>query len=511
MVSVVLVGIFIALCIYRCYKYCFYRPPNFPPGPPRIPLFGSYLFLLLINHKNKFLAINKLCEYYKSSVIGFYTGSFITVVANDPKSVREMLLNQSFDGRNEAFLGRTRSLDYTLKGIFNIDGDVWLHQRRFTLRYLRDFGFGRRYQDYEIEIADEMKSLVNLIKEGPKYEHEKKYFKPGGLVCLPKALIGALGNCFLQACIGHRLARVDQDKVYKAGEGAFDFIVHSNEYGNFFGIAPWIRFFFPEISSFKQCRRGSMDMVEVMKTLIDQQMATYQDGDVRTFLDLYLKEIKDATAKGQKTDFTYDQMIMMCTDFLFPSVAGLQMQIGFLFRHLLHHSDKLKKMQDEIENVVGSGRLPDLDDRVNLPYTEASLREIMRYETVVPSSVAHRATENTTLAGFDIPKDTFALASLHSLNNDKKLWKDPENFRPERFLDFKGNFSKKKDFSLPFSAGRRLCAGETFSRNTMFLCITALLQNFNLETAGDDLPNINDNLCGANRTPKDFWIKLEAK
>ena len=66
-----------------------------------------------------------------------------------------------------------------------------------------------------MEIMDEMKSLVNLIKEGPKYEHEKKYFKPGGHVLLPKALIGTLGNCFLQVCIGQRLARDDQHKLFK--------------------------------------------------------------------------------------------------------------------------------------------------------------------------------------------------------------------------------------------------------------------------------------------------------
>ena len=141
MVSIVNLGIFFTLCLYQCYKYCFYRPPNFPPGPPRIPLFGSYLFLLLINRKNKFLAINKLCEYYKSNIIGFYTGTFVTVVANDAKSVREMLLNPKFDGRNDSLLSRMREPNYTLSGIFNIEGDFWLHQQRFALRYLRDFGF----------------------------------------------------------------------------------------------------------------------------------------------------------------------------------------------------------------------------------------------------------------------------------------------------------------------------------------------------------------------------------
>lgn len=173
------------------------------------------MFLLLINAKNKHLAIDKLCKYYKSSVVGFYTGGMLTVVANDPKSVREMLFKQEFDGRVDSFLAHLREPNYQVKGIFFTDGAFWLHQRRFTLRNLRDFGFGRRYADYEVEVIHEMKDLVDLIKEGPKYEHEKKYFKTGGDICLPKALIGALGNSFLEVCTGERLSRAEQHKIFK--------------------------------------------------------------------------------------------------------------------------------------------------------------------------------------------------------------------------------------------------------------------------------------------------------
>lgn len=364
MVLPVLVVVFVILIFYRCYKYCFYRPANFPPGPPRLPLLGSYLHILLINHKFKHFAINKLCEYYKSTVIGFYTGDFVTVFANDSKSVREMLFKPEFDGRHDVLLSRLREPNFKRKGVFFIDGGFWLQQRRFTLRNLRDFGFGRRYQEYEVEVIDEMKSLVNLIKEGPKYEHEKKYFKSGGAVCLPKALIGAMGNCFLQVCAGERLARADQANLFRAGEATFKFLRNGNEYGNVFGIVPWVRILFPETSSYKQCRESSMILMEFMKEIIDKQIATYQPGHVRHFMDVYIKEIKDAEASGEKTGYDYDQMLMTCIDFLFPAISAIQAQVAYLLRFLIYNQNVAQKIQDEIELVVGSGRLPELDDRI---------------------------------------------------------------------------------------------------------------------------------------------------
>lgn len=135
----------------------------------------------------------------------------------------------------------------------------------------------------------------------------------------------------------------------------------------------------------------------------------------------------------------------------------------------------------------------------------------MRFETLVPSSVPHKAVCDTTLSGFHIPKDTLVLAGLFALHNSKDVWTDPENFRPERLLDTDGKLDLKKDFSLPFGAGKRLCAGETFARNTMFLCIAALLQNFNLKASNGKLPNLDETNCGLARMPKDFWIKLEAR
>lgn len=365
MVSLLILGIFATVVIYWVFKFCVHRPESFPPGPFRIPIVGSYFLLLLIDHKNLHLAAGKLCKFFKSSVIGFYTGDSLTVVATDPKSIREVFSNHDFDGRNDLFIGRLREPNFKVRGIFFSEGDFWKRQRRFSLRHLRDFGFGRRFEDYEIEVEDELRSLVDMIKEGkPINEHEKEFLRNDGELLLPKALIGSLSNCFFAVLCGEKFLRVDQAQVFKAGQGSMDFQIYSNEYGKLLSFVPWIRFVFPKLSSFNKLRDGSMEMCKLMEQVIEKQRKTYEKGRIRNFIDLYIREIQHSIENDEKNGFSYDQLLMICTDFLFPSLSAIEATISFLFKNLLYRKDILRNIQHEIDNVVGSERLPKLDDRV---------------------------------------------------------------------------------------------------------------------------------------------------
>ena len=92
---------------------------------------------------------------------------------------------------------------------------------------------------------------------------------------------------------------------------------------------------------------------------------------------------------------------------------------------------------------------------------------------------------------------------------DETVWDNPEEFKPERFLDENGKLSLKKDPSMPFGAGKRLCAGETFARNMWFLFMGALLQNFTATIPeGHRMPGVDETQTGLIRFPPEFWVKL---
>lgn len=131
---------FLCFCIVLVftYKFLFGKPNNFPPGkflsnfststniffnnsssiegPPRFPLLGSYPILLWINYRHVHRAIDALCKYYKSDVLGFYAANFPTIVVNSAAKVRECLRNPDIDGKPPLLLAKMRSPDKNVRG-----------------------------------------------------------------------------------------------------------------------------------------------------------------------------------------------------------------------------------------------------------------------------------------------------------------------------------------------------------------------------------------------------------
>ena len=68
--------------------------------------------------------------------------------------------------------------------------------------------------------------------------------------------------------------------------------------------------------------------------------------------------------------------------------------------------------QDEIDRIVGQSRLPTVADRVNLPYVEATLKELLRWNPVAPMSLPHMSSEDDTYEGYFIPKGSMLLPNI---------------------------------------------------------------------------------------------------
>ena len=70
-----------------------------------------------------------------------------------------------------------------------------------------------------------------------------------------------------------------------------------------------------------------------------------------------------------------------------------------------------RKAQKELDEVVGPTRLPEFEDRPNLPYINALCKEVMRWYPIVPLGFPHRVTQDDAFKGYLIPKGSIVLGN----------------------------------------------------------------------------------------------------
>ena len=116
----------------------------------------------------------------------------------------------------------------------------------------------------------------------------------------------------------------------------------------------------------------------------------------------------------------------------------------------------LKKAQDELDRVVGRDRLPEFSDRENLPYINAIVKEVIRWNPPLPIAIPNRVTQDDVYRGYIIPEGANVVQNVWAIFRDSTVYPNPEVFNPERFLkDGKIDPTVFDPESRAFGAGRR--------------------------------------------------------
>ena len=94
---------------------------------------------------------------------------------------------------------------------------------------------------------------------------------------------------------------------------------------------------------------------------------------MRDFLDVYLKEIEES----KDPDFNENALIATAMDLFSAGSETTATTLSWAVLYLILYPEVQEKMQKEIDQVL-NGKEPALEDKVNLPYTEACIMEIQR-------------------------------------------------------------------------------------------------------------------------------------
>ncbi|KAK7449185.1 hypothetical protein VKT23_013331 [Stygiomarasmius scandens] len=142
------------------------------------------------------------------------------------------------------------------------------------------------------------------------------------------------------------------------------------------------------------------------------------------------------------------------------------------------HQDVQKKIQAELDSVLGGERLPEFSDKEHLPYLWNVLREVMRWLVVFPFAIPHRAMAADTYNGYYIPKDATVLGNSWALLHDPEVYPDPETFNPDRYNS--KNVPDPIDYAV-FGFGRRSCSGKNMALDTVWIAMATVLAVYDIK------------------------------
>ncbi|ESQ56311.1 hypothetical protein EUTSA_v10024982mg [Eutrema salsugineum] len=155
--------------------------------------------------------------------------------------------------------------------------------------------------------------------------------------------------------------------------------------------------------------------------------------------------------------------------------------------YLMKYPEVRKKAQAEVRDYAREKGLTFIteDDIKNLPYFRALVKETLRIEPVIPLLIPRCCIQDTKIAGYDVPAGTTVNVNAWAVSRDEKEWgPNPDEFRPERFLEKDVDFKGTDYEFIPFGSGRRMCPGMRLGAVMIEVPYANLLLNFDFK-----LPN----------------------
>ncbi|KAF0435295.1 cytochrome P450 [Gigaspora margarita] len=193
-------------------------------------------------------------------------------------------------------------------------------------------------------------------------------------------------------------------------------------------------------------------------------------------------------------------------------ITTMKWTIGFLAKH----QDIQQKIQHEIKEIVGEGKIPTLEQLEKLYYMQAVLKEIWRMRPPLYLLLPHSPSKDNVYRGYHIPKDSSLVVDVMSLHHDPSIFPNPEMFIPSRWLNSDGTLKQSDDLNdiWQFSKGRRRCPGDFLAERIINTLLCMLLDSFNIEPEIDAMTgkfvdlNLEAYEHGTVMTPREYKVRF---
>nr|AYM55619.1 cytochrome p450 [Croton stellatopilosus] len=458
--------VYVAMWVLVSFVFCVLflikkkKKQQLPPSPPKLPILGNLHQLGDLLHQS----YCKLSKKY-GPVMLLYLGKIPTVVISSAETAKEVLKVHDLEFCSRPQFSGAGRLTYNYVDIaFAPYGDHWRNMKKLVLLELFSL---KRVQSFRSLREEEVDLFINSISNSAASETT---------INLTEMLFSVTANITFRMSFGfdYRGTSFDREKFH---EVVHDFMAVAASFSKS-ELFPFLGWVFDWIAGHHtRTEKVFHDLDSFFEYVIDDHLKPGRKKERDDMIDVLLGIQKEQAELGM-ADFTNDNIKAVLLDLFAAGVDTAAITVNWAMAELCRNPRVMKKVQDEIRNVVGKkGRVTETD-LDQLQYLKMVVKETFRLHPAVPLLIPRETMSHFKINGYDINPKILIQINAWAIGRDSKYWKDPEQFFPERFADSSIDFKGQSFELLPFGAGRRICPGIHMGTVTVEIILANLLYCF---------------------------------
>ncbi|XP_006358771.1 cytochrome P450 83B1-like [Solanum tuberosum] len=435
---------------------------NLPPGPKGLPFIGNFhQFDSLAPH----IYFWKLSKKY-GKIFSLKFGSTPIIVISSAKLAKEVLKTQDLAFCSRASHLGQQKLSYNGRDIvFAPYNDSWREMRKICVLHLFS---QKKVQSSSLIREDEVSRMIKKISQ---------HVVTSQITNLSNLMILLSSSIIFKVAFGIRY----DEESHESRRFYFLFEEAATMMTSFF-----VSDFFPSLNWIDKLTgltnrldKNFKELDEIYEELIKQHLNPNRpksmEGDI---LDVLLQLKKE---KSTPIDLTLEDIKAIVMNVLLAGSETSAAAVVWTMTALIKNPKAMKKVQEEIRKSIGNKGIVNEDDIQNMPYFKAVIKEAFRLYPSSPLLLPRETMKKSTLEGYEIQRGTIVQVNAWAIARDSEIWKNSEEFIPERFLNSNIDF-KGQDFEfIPFGAGRKGCPGMALGVASVELALSNLLYSFDWE------------------------------
>ncbi|PON72339.1 Cytochrome P450, E-class, group I [Parasponia andersonii] len=441
-----------------------------PPGPIKLPLIGN-LHQLVPGNSLPHQSLGRLSHQY-GPIMLLQLGSIPTLVVSSAEMAKEIFKTHDVVFSGRPVLYAAKKLSYNCAAVsFAPYGDYWREIRKIVMLELLN---SKIVQSFHAVREEEVKDLVKTISNSSSSSSSTYSFP---IINLSGLALSLANNVLCRVAFRKKFNGYDD---HENGKSRLREMLHETQdllggfcMADYFPWMTWLnKFNGLEVRLDKCFRELDSFYDEVIEEHLDPERPPTEHEDV---VDLLLRVQNDP---NQAMKINNDQIKGVLTDIFIAGTDTTSATIVWIMAELIKNPAAMRRAQEEVREVAkGRGKVEECE-LSKLNYLKLVIKEGFRLHPPAPLLVPRETTEFCRVRGYDVPSGTRVFVNAREIGRDSKYWDNPDEFRPERFLESSVDYRGQHFELLPFGAGRRGCPGINFGVVLIELALANLLCSF---------------------------------